>query len=92
VIDVFLRYHGLVNSRGLQAYPMSNWNRPDLVGDFKVGVKLHPEMLMGKEDGIVSPREQVEAAETALAWVLWALFTYSPEVGLELRGEYPPFW
>jgi hypothetical protein len=44
VIDVFLRYHGFAISGGLRAYPMSNYNRPELAGDFNVTVSLHPEM------------------------------------------------
>ncbi|MBC7227032.1 MAG: hypothetical protein H5T61_07345 [Thermoflexales bacterium] len=31
---------------------------------------------------------EVRRAEEALAWVLWALFTYAEEVGLNR----PPFW
>lgn len=92
VIDVFLRYHGFANHGGLRAYPLSNFNRSDEAGDFKVAVRLHPEMLLGHKDGVILSRDVILPAEKALAWVLWALFAHSPEIGLELYGDYPPFW
>ncbi len=92
VINAFLRYHGFQNSGGLRAYPTSNYNRPDLAGDFKVAVSLHPEMLLGHEHKTYFPRNFTEPAERSLAWVLWALFAYSVDIGLELKGEYPAFW
>jgi len=36
VINVFLRYHGFANHGELRAYPLSNFNRDDQAGDFKV--------------------------------------------------------
>jgi len=53
-----------------------------------VRVRMHPEVLMGEEDGVVPGREEVARAEEALAWVLWALFAYAEEIGLKA----PPFW
>ncbi len=92
VIDAFLRYHGFRNSGGLSAYPTSNYNRADKAGDFKVAVSLHPEMLLGHEHKKYFARDFTEPAERALAWVLWALFAYSLDIGLELKEEYPAFW
>ncbi len=92
VIDVFLGYHGFTNSGGLRAYPTSNYNRPELAGDFKVAVSLHPEMLPGHENKTYFARDFTEPTERALAWVLWALFAHSPDIGLKLKGEYPAFW
>jgi len=92
VLDVFLRYHGFCRSAGLWVYPVSAWNRPDGSGDFQVAAELHPEVLMGERDGVVPLRDAVQAAERALAWVLYALFAYSEEVGLELKQGAAPFW
>lgn len=91
-IDVFLKYHGFCNGGGLQAYPVSNWNRDDGSADFRVTVDLHPEMLIGERSDVVPLRDEVRAAERALAWVLYCLFAYSEEIGLGLRQQYPPFW
>ncbi|MBN2393353.1 MAG: hypothetical protein JXR84_21660 [Anaerolineae bacterium] len=55
-------------------------------------MRLHPEMLLGHKDGVYFAREITAPAERALAWVLWALFAHSLEVGLKLQGEYPAFW
>jgi len=92
VINEFLRYHGFHNSGGLSAYPTSSYNRPDLAGDFRVAVSLHPQMLLGHEHKTYFPRDLTEPAERALAWVLWALFAYSLDIELELKEEYPAFW
>ncbi|MBN1921174.1 MAG: replication-relaxation family protein [Anaerolineae bacterium] len=91
-IDVFLKYHGFCNAGGLQAYPISNWSREDGSADFRVTVDLHPEMLIGERSDVVPLRDEVRAAERALAWVLYCLFAYSEEIGLGLRQQYPPFW
>lgn len=91
-IDTFLKYHGLHNAGGLRAWPISNWNRDDESADFRVLVSLHPEMLIGERGDVVPLRDEVRAAEEALAWVLYALFAYSEEVNLGLRQQYPPFW
>jgi hypothetical protein len=82
VIQRFLRYHGGQVSRTLQAIPVPAWNRDDSCQDFGVMVRLHPELLMGESDEVVPGREEVEAAEKALAWVLWALFAYGEDLGL----------
>ncbi|MDX9955851.1 MAG: replication-relaxation family protein [Anaerolineae bacterium] len=91
-IDVFLKYHGFCNGGGLQAYPISNWNREDGSADFRVATDLHPEMLVGGRGDAVPLRDEVHAAERSLAWVLYSLFAYSAEIGLGLRQDYPSFW
>ena len=48
-------------------------------------------LLDHKEEGYFA-RNITQPAERALAWVSWALFAHSPEVGLKLKGEYPAFW
>ncbi len=92
VINEFLRYHGFANHGGLRACPTSNYNRSELAGDFKVAVCLEPEMLLDHKEKGYFARNITQPAERALAWVLWALFAHSPEVGLKLKGEYPAFW
>ena len=92
MIDVFIGYHGFTNSGGLRAYPTSNYNRPDLAGDFKVAVSLQPEMLPGHENKAYFARDFTESTERALDWVLWALFAHSPDIGLELKEGHPAFW
>jgi len=88
VIREFLRYHGYEVERWLLAVPESSWERGEGPQDFGVRVRMHPEVLMGEEDGVVPGREEVARAEEALAWVLWALFAYAEEIGLKA----PPFW
>jgi hypothetical protein len=88
VIDTFLRYHGLRNSRSLEVVPTSSWDRKDGPRDFGVAVRMRPEVLMGEGDGIVPARDDVQAAEEGLAWVLWALFSYSDNLGIRRPG----FW
>ncbi|HEY76936.1 MAG TPA: hypothetical protein G4O00_12335, partial [Thermoflexia bacterium] len=88
VIETFLRYHGYRVGRAVEAVPVSPWDRTDGPRDFGVAVRIHPEVLIGEEDGVVPGREEVRAAEEALAWVLWALFAHAEEVGLRR----PPFW
>jgi len=88
VIDVFLRYHGYRFSSALRAYPCSSWGRNAGPGDFGVSVGLHRELLMEEGYGVVPDREQVQEAEAALAWVLWALFAHSEY----LQVKSPPFW
>ena len=92
VINEFLRYHGFANHGGLRACPTSNYNRSELAGDFKVAVRLEPEMLLDHKEKGYFARNITQPAEKALAWVLWALFAHSLEVGLKLKGEYPAFW
>ncbi|MDW8069795.1 MAG: hypothetical protein RML46_12915 [Anaerolineae bacterium] len=43
---------------------------------------------MGEGSMVVPGPEEVGWAEEALAWVLWALFAYAKEIGLNP----PPFW
>ncbi len=89
VIHTFLRYHGWRVSRAMEAVPVSSWNRTDGLGDFGVAVRIRaPELLMGEDDGIVPGKGEVQAAEQALAWVLWALFAYAEDLGIKR----PNFW
>ena len=88
VVDLFLRYHGLHSRGTLSATTIGPWRQPDDRGAFGVRVSLHPEVLLGPESGVLPTPEEVAAAETALAWVLEALFVYSHELGLKS----PPFW
>ena len=92
VINVFLGYHGFTNAGGLSAYPTSNYNRAGKAGDFKAAVSLHPEMLPGHEHKTYFANDFTEPTERALAWALWALFAYSPHIGLKLKEEYRAFW
>ncbi len=64
------------------------WGREEGPQDFGVVVRLHPEVLMGEEETVMPGPGEVRRAERALAWVLWALFAYAEEVGLNP----PPFW
>jgi len=89
VIDLFLRYHGFRVCRTLQAYPnLAPWDGPDSRG-YGVTVQLHPELLVEEGSDLIPGRTEVQAAEQALAWVLWALFAYADDLA-ELK--YAPFW
>jgi hypothetical protein len=89
VIDLFLRYHGFRVCRTLQAYPnLAPWDGPDSRG-YGVTVQLHPELLVEEGSDLIPGRAEVQAAEQALAWVLWALFAYADDL-VELK--YAPFW
>lgn len=89
VIDVFLRYHGYRVSRYLRAVPESPYERGvGDVQDFRVRVGIHPELLMREGDEIVPGRGEAAQAAEALGWVLWALFAYAEELGLQP----PEFW
>ncbi len=87
VIREFLRYHGYEVGWGC-------WRRRRRRGagggpqDFGVVVRLHPEVLMGEGEEVMPGPGEVRRAEEALEWVLWALFAYAGEVGLNP----PPFW
>lgn len=50
------------------------------------------KILLGQNDKTYFARDFTEPAERALAWVLWALFAYILDIGLELKEEYPAFW
>jgi hypothetical protein len=88
VIDTFLKYHGFQSRGTLFAAPLPPWERKDGRGEFGVQVRLHRELLMGERDGVVPTREDVQAAEIALGWVLYAIFAYGREIGLKTA----PFW
>ena len=82
VIRTFLRYHGWEFGPALMAYPtITSW---EVAGprDVAVDVRLRPELLMSTEREVVT-REDVQRAEQALAWVLWALFAHAERVGLK---------
>jgi len=67
---------------------MPPWDEPG-PRDFRVSVQVsEPALLIGDRDGVVPGRDEVRRVERALAWVLWALFVYSAEVGLKRA----PFW
>jgi hypothetical protein len=40
-------------------------------------------MLMGNANGVEPERDEVSRVAKALAWVLWALFACSEELGLK---------
>jgi hypothetical protein len=88
ITDTFLRYHGLRRGRSLEVIPESSWNRKSGPKDYVITVRTRPEVLMGERDGVVPARDEVQAAERALAWVLWALFSYGEALGLKRPG----FW
>ncbi|MCS7227272.1 MAG: hypothetical protein NZ821_09810, partial [Gloeomargarita sp. SKYB31] len=50
--------------------------------------RKQPVVLWGVGSMVVPGPEEVGWAEEALAWVLWALFAYAKEIGLNP----PPFW
>ena len=88
VIHTFLRYHGWRVSNVLEAVPVPPWDRTDGPRDFGVAVRIHPELLMSDDDEVMPGRDEVQAAKKALAWVLWALFAHSDDLGLKRCG----FW
>jgi hypothetical protein len=88
VVDTFLRYHGLRSGGSIRVYILGPWRRNARRGDFSVGVSIEPEVLMGRADGVVPSREETEAAEEALTWVLDALFAYAHEIGI----KHARFW
>ncbi|MCS7227070.1 MAG: hypothetical protein NZ821_08790, partial [Gloeomargarita sp. SKYB31] len=53
VMRVFLRYHGYEVGRGLVARPETGWGREEGPQDFGVGVRIHPEVLLGEGSGVV---------------------------------------
>jgi hypothetical protein len=89
VIDTFLKYHGWRSDGPLLAYPMTpDWNSA-ASRTFGVTVRIrNPEVLMEPGDGVVPGRDEIQQAENALAWVLWAMFAHASELGLKT----PPFW
>jgi hypothetical protein len=55
--------------------------RPTRVFDMLVHIR-DPQILMNRDDLVVPSKEEVREMEEALAWVLYALFAYSEELGL----------
>jgi hypothetical protein len=88
-IHEFTRYHGWDNQGALQIFPSSsNW---DDDGDrtFTVHVRIYNgELLMLERDGVVPGSDEIAEAETALGWVLWAMFAHARHLGLVRPG----FW
>jgi len=84
VIATFLKYHGWRANGPLLAYPaLAGWEEEG-TQTFGVVVRIrNPELLMGPGDGVVPGRGEVRQVEEALAWVLWALFAHSEDVGLK---------
>jgi len=88
VIAIFLKYHGWRAEGPLLAYPTAaDWGEAG-TRTFGVTVRIREPELLVEGDGVVPGRDEVERAEEALAWVLWALFAYAPDLGLKT----PPFW
>jgi predicted transcriptional regulator of viral defense system len=77
LFDVFLRYHGFRSGDAIRVHVVVPWQRNDGRGDFGVSVRIDPEVLMGQEDGVVPTRDEAQAAEQALAWVLLALLRHA---------------
>ena len=84
VIATFLKYHGWRAGGPLLAYPvLSAWGEEG-TQTFGIVARIRsPELLMGERDSIVPGRDEVQQTEKALAWVLWALFAYSDDLGLK---------
>lgn len=89
VIRVFLEFHGFTPDGPLVVEAnLPPWDRPG-PRDFRVSVCIKKaELLMGDRDGVLPGQDTVRRVEQALAWVLWALFVYSAEVGV----KHAPFW
>ena len=84
VIATFLKYHGWRAGGPLLAYPvLSEWGEEGTQTFGVVARVRSPELLMGERDCIVPGRDEVQQTEKALAWVLWALFAYSDDLGLK---------
>ncbi|RLD03215.1 MAG: hypothetical protein DRI32_07695 [Chloroflexi bacterium] len=89
IIDIFLAYHGWRSNGPLLAFATTPpWNKDD-VRTFRVRVKIrHSAILLSEGEGLRPRREEIKVVETSLAWVLTALFRYSPDLGFKS----PPFW
>ena len=89
VVRVFLKFHGFTPDGPLVVEAdLPPWDVPG-PRDFRVSVCIKKaELLMGDRDGVVPGRDTVRRVEQALAWVIWALFVYSAEVGV----KHAPFW
>jgi len=89
VIDTFLRYHGWRSGGPLLAYPASTGWGKGIPQTFGVIARVQkPELLMRPGDSVAPGHDDVRQVEEALAWVLYALFAYSDDLGL----RHPAFW
>ena len=89
IVDIFLAYHGWRSNGPLLAYTgTAPWNKDD-VRTFRVRVKIrHSAILLPEGEGLRPRREEIKVVEASLAWVLTALFRYSPDLGFKSA----PFW
>ena len=89
IADIFLAYHGWRSDGPLLAYAgTAPWNKAD-VRTFRMMVKIRHSAILAPEGDRLRPRrEEIKVAEASLAWVLTALFRYSPDLGFKS----PPFW
>ena len=89
VVNTFLSAHGWRSDGLLFAHvTVGNW---DTVSTRMFGVNVrirNPQILMAEDDLVVPSQSEVIQVEQALAWVLWALFAHSLDLGL---GR-PEFW
>ena len=88
IVDLFLAYHGWRSDGGLLAYAETPpWNTPG-PRTFQVVVKIRHAGILLAGDGLLPRRDDVQLSEKSLAWVLIALFRYSPDLGFKSA----PFW
>lgn len=88
IIERFLYYHGWYNGPAIQALAGTyNYNSEEGTG-FCITVKIHNPWIMAYPDGFRPTDEEVLQAEKALAWVLWALFSFPEDLDL----PYNAFW
>jgi len=83
VVNVFLTAHGW-RAYGLllvQASAYDSTIRETRTFDILVKIR-NPQILMSRDDLVVPSKEEVQAVEEALSWVLYSLFAYSQELGL----------
>lgn len=89
VMERFLQYHGWRSGGSLcvmaTAYDFDN----NESASFGTNVKIKDRELLLQPDQTVMPSEdEIQHAESALAWVLWALFAYADRLDLPTCG----FW
>lgn len=88
IVDLFLAYHGWRSDGALLAYAETPpWNTP-ASRNFQVFVKVRHAGIFLAGDGLLPSRDDLKLAEESLAWVLVALFRYSPDLGFKAA----PFW
>lgn len=83
IANVFLTVHGwrMYGLLLVQSSANDMKTRPTRVFDMLVHIR-DPQILMNRDDLVVPSKEEVREMEEALAWVLYALFAYSEELGL----------